>query len=582
MTDEYKDKLRATILTNIGRKTFLQIGNGTGTLVYTRAVLSSQSMNDSGGRPLDNEIIASYSNLSNDLKDGKLQLSPVTGNHFEVIANFDNKNQQQDISFSAIGWYARIDTQSDNGQTAKGPEVLIAVSPTTSDSEILAAGSPDGLSTQVISAALDMTISNAANINMTVNDISYITRAELNAWQTKIEGVISQGYVELPVEDSEKQQLYDHNGNALSFKKPLIDHDATLSKQDAAADAYAVGRRISDLDTGLTQLNQSVYETFDTKGNAQDLKNGILANADVNRDQDSKINGLQTKSSELENRILSNANKILANADVNSRQDGQINSLITATKENAQDLKNEILANGGANDRQDGQINGLITATNEIESGVINNARTIRILSHDGKNLATHANATVIGRTEYIKTDSTLSDYGAVANSGKVGEAIKQMFLILNASINRLVADYNSLQSNQVIEDSNLLGYGTVINHNSSQFSQTIVDLNNQILALKDQNDGANNTIQALKKSVEISSAESQANNLDALYEPGRYYLGTANGYDDAVLEVATLGNTNEVMQYMFSAGNAQDRSERRIGTNSGGSYSWSAWNSEY
>ena len=524
MADEYKDKLRATILTNAGRNTFLQIGNGTGTLVYTRAVLSSQSMNDSGGRPLDNEIIASYSNLSNDLKDGKLQLSPVTGNHFEVIANFDNKNQQQDISFSAIGWYARIDTQSDNGQTAKGPEVLIAISPTTSDSEILAAGSPDGLSTQVISAALDMTISNAANINMTVNDISYITRAELNAWQTKIEGVISQGYVELPVEDSEKQQLYDHNGNALSFKKPLIDHDATLSKQDAAADAYAVGRRISDLDTGLTQLNQSVYETFDTKGNAQDLKNGILANADVN-----------------------------------SRQDGQINSLITATKENAQDLKNEILANGGANDRQDGQINGLITRTNEIESGVINNARTIGILSHDGKSLATHANATTTARTEYIKTDSTLSDYGAVANSGKVGEAIKQTFSILNASINRLVADYNSLQSNQVI-----------------------VDLTNQVLALKDQNDGANNTIQALKKSVEISSAESQANNLDALYEPGRYYLGTANDYDDAVLEVATLGNTNKVMQYMFSAGNAQDRSERRIGTNSGGSYSWSAWNNEY
>lgn len=301
MTDEYKDKLRATILTNVGRDTFLQIGDGEGTLVYTRAVLSSQSMNDRNGRPLANEIIASYSNLSNDLKDGKLQLSPVTGNHFEVIANFDNKNQQHDISFSAIGWYARIDTQNANGQTVKGPEVLIAISPTTNDSEILAAGSPDGLSTQVISAALDMTISNAANISMKVNDISYITRAELNAWQTKIEGVISQGYVELPVEDSERQQLYDHDGKALSFKKPLIEHDATLSKRGAAADAYAVGRRINDLDTGLTQLNQEIYKTFDTKENAQDLKNGILANADANRNQDSKISILQNRTSELEN-----------------------------------------------------------------------------------------------------------------------------------------------------------------------------------------------------------------------------------------------------------------------------------------
>ena len=300
MADEYKDKLRKTILTDAGRQTFLQVGYGTGTLVYTRAVLSSQSMNDSNGTPLANEIIASYNNLSDDLKDGKLQLSPVTGNHFEVIANFDNKNQQRDISFSAIGWYARIDTQNVNGQAVKGQEVLIAISPTTSDSEILPAGSPDGLSTQIISAALDITLSDAANISMKVNDISYITRAELNAWQTKIEGVISQGYIDLPVEDSERQQLYSHDGEALLFKKPLIDTDRTLSKQDKPADANATGQRLNNIDRSLEQLNQDLYSKFDTKQNAQDLKNGIIANADANRDQDNKIAVLQNRASELE------------------------------------------------------------------------------------------------------------------------------------------------------------------------------------------------------------------------------------------------------------------------------------------
>ena len=300
MADEYKDKLRTTILTDAGRQTFLQVGYGTGTLVYTRAVLSSQSMNDSNGTPLANEIIASYNNLSDDLKDGKLQLSPVTGNHFEVIANFDNKNQQRDISFSAIGWYARIDTQNVNGQAVKGQEVLIAISPTTSDSEILPAGSPDGLSTQIISAALDITLSDAANISMKVNDISYITRAELNAWQTKIEGVISQGYIDLPVEDSERQQLYSHDGEALLFKKPLIDTDRTLSQQGKPADANATGQRINNIDRGLEQLNQDLYSKFDTKQNAQDLKNGIIANADANRDQDNKIAVLQNRASELE------------------------------------------------------------------------------------------------------------------------------------------------------------------------------------------------------------------------------------------------------------------------------------------
>ena len=300
MADGYKNKLRSSVLTNAGRQTFLQVGNGEGTLVYTRAILTSQAMNDSSGNPLANEIIASYNNLSDDLKDGKLQLSPVTGNHFEVIANFDNKNQAQDIVFRAIGWYARIDTKNSDGQTVKGSEQLIAVSPTTNESEVLAAGSPDGLSTQVISAALDMTISNAANISMTVNDVSYVTRAELDAWQTQIEDTISAGYVELPMRDSQGQQLFDHDDNAILFKKPLIDTDRTLSQQGKAADASATGQRLNDIDRSLEQLNQDLYQNFDTKQNAQDLKNSIIANADANRDQDNQIAVLQNRASELE------------------------------------------------------------------------------------------------------------------------------------------------------------------------------------------------------------------------------------------------------------------------------------------
>lgn len=489
MADEYKDKLRATILTNAGRETFLQLGDGTGTLVYTRAVLSGQPMNDSNGRPLANEVIASYSNLSNDLKDGKLQLSPVTGNHFEVIANFDNKNQAQNIVFRAIGWYARIDTQNTNGQTVKGPEVLIAISPTTNDSEILAAGSPDGLSTQVISAALDMTISNAANISMKVNDISYITRAELNAWQTKIEGVISQGYVEFPVEDSERQQLYDHDGKALSFKKPLIEHDSTLSKQDAAADAYAVGRRINDLDNGLTQLNQEIYKTFDTKENAQDLKNGIVANADANKDQDNKIAILQNRASELEA-----------------------------------------------------------------------NTQTVNLLGHDRSFLSGSTHESFKATRQFIVNDATLTNSNGFANAKATGDAIKQNYQQLSQAIGIIYAWLDNLGNQQVI-----------------------IDLTNKVLALKDQNDEADRTIQRLRNSVEITSAESQSNNLDALHEPGRYYLGNAKGYSDAVLEVARLGYTNKVMQYIYSAGNNPNRTERRIGTNNNGnSYSWSEWNTEY
>ena len=214
-----------------------------------------------------------------------------------------------------------------------------------------------------------------------------------------------------------------------------------------------------------------------------------------------------------------------------------------AKKANSSDVYTKVESDGRF--ARNTTVNGLIIKTNEIESGVINNTRAIRILSHDGKSLATHANETITARTEYIKTDSTLSDYGAVANAGKVGEAIKQTFLILNASIARLVVDYNSLQSNQVI-----------------------IDLANKILALK--------------KSVEITSEESQKDNLDALHDTGRYYLGEAKGYSDAILEVATLGNTNKIMQYIYSAGNNPNRAERRIGTKNGNTYSWSEWSAEY
>ena len=135
---------------------------------------------------------------------------------------------------------------------------------------------------------------------MTVNDISYVTRAELNAWQTQIEDTISAGYVELPMRDSQGQQLFDHDGKAILFKKPLIDTDQTLSQQGKPGDASATGQKIDDLNRGLEQLNQNLYSNFDTKQNAQDLRNAVVANADANKDQDSKIASLQNRASELE------------------------------------------------------------------------------------------------------------------------------------------------------------------------------------------------------------------------------------------------------------------------------------------
>lgn len=443
-------------------------------------------------------------------------------------------------------------------------------------------------------------------VTINVNQDGMESRAEHARDFNRLVSSIAEGYIEVDLKDHDGNQVYDSNHKIIRVKRAVVNTDKSLSILNRAADAKKVGEVLGAIDSQLRALDQLLHTNYATTLDLQDVKNIAAANADVNSRQDGQINSLFGKTSEIESGIINNsrvvsflghdgrnlathtsntvvgraeyvkADKTLTdyNAPASAGKVGEVlnnldkqlrtldNLLHTnyATLLDLKDVKNSVLANADVNNRQDGQINGLITRTNEIESGVINNTRTIRILSHDGKGLATHVSATVTARTEYIKTDSTLSDYGAVANAGKVGEAIKQSFLILNASISRLVVDYNNLQSNQVI-----------------------VDLTNQVLALKDKNDIATQTIQELKKSVEITSAESQSNNLDALHEPGRYYLGNARGYSDAVLEVARLGYTNKIMQYIYSARNDPNRTERRIGTrNNGNSYSWSEWQSEY
>ncbi|KAB1978260.1 hypothetical protein [Lactobacillus crispatus] len=182
----FKEKLKQTILTDAGRHIFVSVGDGEGTLVYTCAILSSQKPVNSSGQALDDEAIRQITSLPDDLKEGQLTLTPVTDDHFDVIADFNNKNQPADINFSCIGWYARVDSTNEQNQKVQGDEALIAITFTTNDHETLAAGSPDGLSTDVISAQLSMTIAEAANIDMTVNEVGYVTRAELNSWQTKV------------------------------------------------------------------------------------------------------------------------------------------------------------------------------------------------------------------------------------------------------------------------------------------------------------------------------------------------------------------------------------------------------------
>lgn len=226
------------------------------------------------------------------------------------------------------------------------------------------------------------------------------------------------------------------------------------------------------------------------------------------------------------------------------------------TKKKVKDVNNLALANADANKDQDNEI----TVLQNRASGLEANTQTIHLLGHDWSGLSGHASQQFKATRQFIVNDVTLTNANAYANAKATGDAIKQNYQQLSQAIGIIFAWLDNL-GNQ----------------------QEIVDLTNMVSALRDQNDEADRTIQRLRNSVEITSAESQSDNLDALHEPGRYYLGNARGYSDAVLEVARLGYTNKVMQYIYSAGNNPNRTERRIGTrNNGNSYSWSKWNTEY
>lgn len=266
----YKPKLRQSILTDAGRQVFLAVGNGVGTLVYTRTTLSSRKPVDDAGKALDNEAIRQITSLPDDLKEGQLQLTPVTDNHFDVIGDFNNKNQPQDINFSCIGWYARIDTTDSTGKKTQGDEVLIAITFTNDDHETLAAGSPDGLSTDIISAELDMTISDAAKIDMTVNEIGYVTRAELNSWQTKM--------------DIDLQKMFD--GFTKNLTVTLDGKDATKADENHVINLPTYDKTTIDQMVAGAGKGAGVHTVQDVAPNSEgniDLSGVFYLKADVDK-----------------------------------------------------------------------------------------------------------------------------------------------------------------------------------------------------------------------------------------------------------------------------------------------------------
>ena len=309
MAEGYKEKLNQPLLTDAGRQIFLQVGNGDGKLVYTRATLSSRKPVDSTGKALDDEAIRQITSLPDDLKEGQLQLTPVQNDHFDVIADFNNRNQTADIVFSCIGWFARVDTDK-----AQGPEILIAIGFTKNDQETLAAGSPDGLSTEVISAELDVTISDAANIDMHVNEIGYVTRAELNTWQTKIQSDINTEF-----DTQSKALTVTLNGQAPTKVDDnhvinLPTYDKTTIDQMVAGAGKGAGintvQGIAPNSNGEVDLTSVFYLKTDVDKIVSQQNNTIKSLQTANGNKDTQITSLNDQITGLNNQVNDLVNRV--------------------------------------------------------------------------------------------------------------------------------------------------------------------------------------------------------------------------------------------------------------------------------
>lgn len=310
----YEPKLQDTIITDAGRHVFLSVGDGQGTLVYTRVILSSQKMKDQNGQELPDETVRAITSLSDDLKEGVLQVTPVTDNTITVTGQFSNKDQADDLTFSTIGWYARIDTTDNKGVTTKGTEYLIAITPTAKDSEILAAGSPDHRSSQIISAELDMALSNAAKVNMTVNEIGYVTRAELNVWETTVKDNLDKKLADLanaitvslnggtPV-----HQDANHNINLNTYDKPTL--DKLLAQAGKGAGVNTV-QGVGPDTAGNIDLSSKFYLKGDVDSLVKGLQDKINALTTASGNKDTEIGDLNTTITGLTNQLNDLLNRV--------------------------------------------------------------------------------------------------------------------------------------------------------------------------------------------------------------------------------------------------------------------------------
>lgn len=237
------DKFKDTIITDAGRKLLINVGAGNGEIAYTRAVLAGQDVSS-----MADEDIRKLATLENQKMEVNVIVTPPQDNTITVSASFGNKDLTDDLTFGSVGWYAK--NNNDN------KEILLGVSPSNGE-QTLAAGSPDHRSTASIDIDLAMAISNAAKVDLTVNEIGVAHMSDVNAAILKLK--------------AEYDPKIEQAGKVKGAK--INDGAVVEPDDDGILDLIVDSDRIKDFPADLKDLNDLPSGTYRTSQSAASFVN---------------------------------------------------------------------------------------------------------------------------------------------------------------------------------------------------------------------------------------------------------------------------------------------------------------------
>lgn len=223
--DDKSDKFKDTIVTTAGRQLLLTVGAGFGEILYTRVALFGQSVTS-----MDDETIRGLTTLDDQKMEVVPTVTPPMNNSVTVSVSFSNKDLTSDLTYNSIGWFAQ------NNDDKK--EVLLGITPALGERTI-PAGSPDHRSTASLDISLAFAVSNAAKVDLTVNEIGVAHMSDVNAAILKL-----------------KAEYDPKIAEAGKVKGAKINDGAVVEPDDdGILDLIVDSDRIKDIPAGVTDLN---------------------------------------------------------------------------------------------------------------------------------------------------------------------------------------------------------------------------------------------------------------------------------------------------------------------------------------